>query len=343
MSDIDNVTPVCTVCIANYNGAKLLEECLDSVLNQKDACSIEIIVHDDASTDDSLALLGDKYPNVKVLASDHNVGFCISNNRMVESARGEFILLLNNDAILLPDAVRTLLEGVQEECARGIRTLPQYDWSTNVMVDRGCLLDPFYNPVPNFHSERLGVAYVIGACLWIPRDLWLTLGGFPEWMSSVGEDLYLCCQARLRGYSVQALRGSGYRHRQGTSFGGNRVEKGALETTFRRRRLSERNKTATLIVCTPTPFAWLMLLFHVIALAGEGLVLTCVRRDLRIWTEIYSAAARDVWQMRGLLVSCRRQTQKTRVLGRAKYFTVFVFVPRKLWLLLRYGFPRFRR
>jgi len=101
--------PVCSICIANYNGAALLDDCLQSVLAQQGNIASEIIVHDDASSDDSVKLLREKYPLVELLASRENVGFCVSNNRMAEQARGEFILLLNNDAALYPDALETLL------------------------------------------------------------------------------------------------------------------------------------------------------------------------------------------------------------------------------------------
>ena len=74
---------------------------------------VEILVHDDASRDGSVALLREKYPQVHVLASEQNVGFCVGNNRLVAAARGDYVLLLNNDAALAPDAVRRLLEAAQ--------------------------------------------------------------------------------------------------------------------------------------------------------------------------------------------------------------------------------------
>src|SRR5690348_5922794 len=95
--------PICSVCIANYNGEKTLEACIESVLEQDTDLLIEIIVHDDASTDTSIELLRKKYPDVRFIVGEENVGFCISNNRMVDAAEGEYLLLLNNDATLYPD------------------------------------------------------------------------------------------------------------------------------------------------------------------------------------------------------------------------------------------------
>ena len=105
---LDAPSPVCSVCIANYNGAEIIGACIESIIAQTCDFPIEVIVHDDASTDDSVALIQRNFPFVRVIPSEKNVGFCISNNRMAGQARGEFILLLNNDAALAPDALATL-------------------------------------------------------------------------------------------------------------------------------------------------------------------------------------------------------------------------------------------
>lgn len=331
--------PVCSVCIANYNGVHMLADCLDSVLAQTPEVPIEIIVHDDASTDGSVAFLRENYPQVEILASSDNVGFCISNNRMVAHARGEYVLLLNNDAALFPDALASLLEAARSRGGTGILTVPQYDWESGDLVDRGCLLDLFYNPVPNLNPARTDVAYVIGACLFLPRALWNELGGFPEWMGSLGEDLYLGCVARLRGCEVVALPTSGYRHWQGATFGGNRVDAKGLQTTFRRRFLSERNKTAVMVICTPTPLVWPLLAAHECLLCIEGILLAGIRRDGRIWREIYLPALTYAFRNLQVLRAYRLEVQRTRNISFHAWRTTFTLAPRKIALLWRYGPP----
>lgn len=334
--------PVCSVCIANYNGVRVLGDCIESVLAQQGALAVEIIVHDDASTDDSVAWIRDRYPNAELLAADENAGFCVANNRMVAQARGEFVLLLNNDAALYPDALASLVAATRAQPDSAILTLPQYDFQTGRLVDRGCLLDPFYNPVPNLDPRRTDVAYVIGACLWMPRDLWNELGGFPEWMGSIAEDMYLCCLARLRGRSVRVADASGYRHRQGASFGGNRVDDGHLQTTYRRRALSERNKAAVMVICTPTWLMWPLLALHGVLLAFEGAALTLLKRDARLWREIYGGALHHVAANFARLRTRRRAVQRTRRVSLARWLRAFTLVPRKLVLFWRYGLPRVR-
>ena len=334
--------PACSICIANYNGTALLEECLASIHAQRGNASVEIIIHDDASTDGSVEWIRAHYPEVELLASRQNVGFAIANNRMVARARGEFVLLLNNDAALFPDALESLLAAAKNRSKCGILTLPQYDWKSGELVDRGCRLDPFYNPVPNLKSSRDEVAITIGACLFIRRTLWNDLGGFPEWIGSIAEDMYICCLARLRGYTVATTPASGYRHRQGASFGGNRVNDGKLKTTFRRRALSERNKTAVMVICTPTALVWPLLALHFLALAFEGAGLAALTRNGRVWREIYRPTLGYILRALRHLRALRREAQGTRRIGLRGYMRGFVPIPRKLVLLRRYGVPSLR-
>lgn len=336
--------PVVSVCIANYNGERMLADCIGSVLDQQgiEPGGVEIIIHDDASTDGSVDWLRRHHPQVELLASEENVGFCISNNRMVVHARGEFVLLLNNDAALLPDALMMLLGASRSDGLQGILTLPQYDWTTGGLVDRGCLLDPFFNPVPNRDPRRHDVAMVIGACLFVPATLWRQLGGFPDWMGSVAEDLYLCGRARLRGLPVHALAVSGYRHRQGHSFGGNRVQAMRLSSTYRRRALSETNKSLALIVLTPGLLLVPLVAAHLALLAIEGVALSAARRSLEPWRRIYAPALAAPFRRWRELRRVRRDEQAARTIPMWAWFATTRWLPRKLELLLRHGMPGLR-
>jgi GT2 family glycosyltransferase len=334
--------PLVSVCIANYNGMDVIDECLRSVLAQQGDIPVEILVHDDASGDESLDYIREYYPQVKVIASPDNVGFCVANNRMAAAAKGKYLLLLNNDAALLPDALQALLAEAQRLAKPAILSLPQFDATSGQLVDRGCLLDPFFNPVPNLDPKRSDVAMVIGACLWIPKSLWDELEGFPEWFGSIAEDMYLCCRARLAGYAVRALNTSGYRHWQGKSFGGNRVVKNQLATTFRRRALSERNKTFVMAVTSPSFQFYLTFPLHMTVLMLEGLMITALKGNPTIWIRIYVPVVLALWRTRHKLYGQRREVQTKLRLGVLKWLSVFVPWPRKIVLLFKNGLPEIR-
>jgi len=336
------VPPTVSVCIANYNGMAVIDDCLRSVLGQQGDIPIEILVHDDASTDGSAAYIREHYLDVVLIESDANVGFCIANNRMAARARGQFVLLLNNDAALFPDALQSLLLESKRLAYPAILTLPQYDATTGTLVDWGCLLDPFYNPVPNLNPNRSDVAMVIGACLWIPKSLWDELEGFPEWFGSIAEDMYLCCRARLAGYAVRALAVSGYRHWQGKSFGGNRVVGNRLATTFRRRALSERNKTFVMVVTCPTSLLLLLIFCHFTLLMVEGLLLSLLKRDSSFWWSIYAPLLPSLWHRCAALKELRRSVQNQRRLNVSQWLAAFRGYPYKLEMLAKHGWPDVR-
>lgn len=334
-----NMNPVISVCIANYNGMEVIDDCLRSVLEQEGNIPVEILVHDDASSDASLAHIRDHYPNVKLIESTENVGFCIANNRLAAAAKGKFLLLLNNDAALFPNALKTLLAEAGRLNQPAILGLPQFDATSGELVDIGSLFDPFLNPIPNLNPKRSEVGMVIGACLWISRNLWEELGGFPEWFGSIAEDMYLCCRARLAGYPVRALATSGYRHWQGNSFGGNRITDNRLSTTFRRRALSERNKTFVMILSYPAFLLSLAFPTHIMLLMLEGLTLAAIKKQWCVFSDIYLACLKGVWSQLEMLLKLRKQTQLTRKINVLVFGRVFSPFPHKLRMLFRYGLP----
>ena len=331
--------PTVSVCIANYNGLRVIDDCIASVLAQHCEFPIEIIVHDDASTDGSAQHIRTIYPQVVMIESVDNVGFCVANNRMVERAKGEFVLLLNNDAALYPDALATLYKGAQDVGHQSILSLPQYDAASGELLDVGCLLDPFLNPVPNRNRERNEVGMVIGACIWIPKALWQELGGFPEWFGSIGEDLYLCCRARLAGYPVHAIGNSGYRHHVGASFGGGKVQSDRLTTTFRRRALTERNKTFVMAICYPRVLLIWLLPLHLAVIHVEGLLLALIKFDSAVWNKIYAPLLPALWRQRHRLLSLRQGVQSHRKASLRSWLAPFCWIPRKLRMLIRHGLP----
>lgn len=88
--------PLLSVVIPNWNGARFLPTCLDALARQTYPC-VEVIVADNASTDDSRALLDARYPAVALLRLPRNLGFTGACNAGIAAARGTFVALLNND------------------------------------------------------------------------------------------------------------------------------------------------------------------------------------------------------------------------------------------------------
>lgn len=332
--------PLISVCIANYNGETVLRECLDSVFAEQGPFRLEVLVHDDASSDQSLALLAQEYPQVRVIRSRANVGFCVSNNRMAEAAGGDYLLLLNNDARLRPHSLSALLAEARRISVAAVLGLPQYAMHDRSLVDRGYEFDLFMNPVPVFTAGSHEVATATGACLWIPRAVWDAVGGFPAWFESVAEDIYFCQAARLLGFPTRVLDSPGFDHWIGKNLGGGKVVEDQLQTTVRRRALSERNKTAVMLICYP---AWVLLgvlPVHALSLAAEALALWVGGAGRGKVRKIYGSIATHLWRHRGEWSVLRRRLRQGRALSDWCYMRRFRLLPHKLVMLFRHGLPR---
>ena len=94
-----------SVVIPNYNGERFLKDCLEALKRQTYE-DMEVILVDNASTDDSVELAQKLYPGIRVVKLDDNTGFAYAVNRGIEAAEGEYVLLLNNDTIVFPNFVK---------------------------------------------------------------------------------------------------------------------------------------------------------------------------------------------------------------------------------------------
>ncbi|MFZ6646241.1 glycosyltransferase family 2 protein [Undibacterium sp. TJN25] len=334
--------PLCSVCIANYNGIAFIDACIKSVLAQDCSFPVEIIIHDDASTDNSVEHIRKNYPGIVLITSAENVGFCISNNRMVDIAKGRYILLLNNDAELFPDGLSTLHAAAESLGKPAILGLPQYDADTNELIDIGSRFDLFLNSIPNRDRDEPQIGMIIGACLWLSRSLWDELGGFPDWFESLAEDMYLCCLARFYGHTVKALPDSGFRHWVGKSLGGGKVFNNRLTTKLSRRVLSERNKTFVMTLTYPAPVFQLIFPIHLALLLMEGMILAMLKGKPSLYKDIYWACIKAQWVERKRLQQLRQKIQARPHIDMNKFLSVFDLMPYKLSMLWRYGFPEVR-
>jgi GT2 family glycosyltransferase len=335
-----NQNPVCSVCIANYNGVDVIGDAIESIYAQDCRFPVEIIIHDDASTDGSVNYIQEKFHKVNLITSDRNVGFCISNNRMVTQAKGEYILLLNNDAKLFPNALSALYaHTIKKSDKAGILGLPQYDAITGNLIDFGNLLDPFLNTIPNLNSKRSQVGMIMGACLWSPKWLWNELGGFLEYFHSVAEDVYLGCLARLCGYEVEIIQSSGFWHRVGYSFGGGKILRNKLSTSKSRRSLSERNKSYVMILTYPSLLFYAVFPLHILLMLCEAIAISTIKKDVNLWQSIYGHCLRSQWRNRHLLYRMRKRIQSRRRISILRFLTPFVFIHQKIWMVLKHGLP----
>jgi GT2 family glycosyltransferase len=111
--------PLLSIIIPNWNGARHLPTCLDS-LRRQTYSHLEVVLVDNASTDDSVALVQDRYPEVRLVLLSENLGLTGGINRGIQAARGDIIAPLNNDTEVSPSWARALVTALLDHPDAGI-------------------------------------------------------------------------------------------------------------------------------------------------------------------------------------------------------------------------------
>ena len=107
--------PDVSIIIVTYNSADFISECLDSVFNADLKIKQEVIVVDNQSKDRTAELIARKYPQVKLITPEDNLGFAKGVNLGAQHSEGEFVLLLNPDTVVKPDCVQSVVEFAREQ------------------------------------------------------------------------------------------------------------------------------------------------------------------------------------------------------------------------------------
>ncbi len=105
--------PLITVIVLNYNGRHFLKTCFDSLLKSTYP-AVELLMVDNASTDDSVEYTRKNYPAVKIVESGGNIGYSAGNNLGVEKSAGKYVLLLNNDIEVTPGWLDPIIEEFEQ-------------------------------------------------------------------------------------------------------------------------------------------------------------------------------------------------------------------------------------
>lgn len=204
-------SPLISIIIVNYNGQRWLADCFNSIFKQK-IDPLEVIFVDNHSTDESLKIVREKYPLVKIIKNKHNLGFGRANNLGAKKAQGKFLLFLNTDTKLHPGCLK---EMVRQMSAKKIDLAgPKlFDFDhRDFYHNRKLTLD-----IVGSLSWGKQTTMIEGCCLMIKKTVFDHLGGFDESFFMYSEDLDLCWRAWLQGYRTRLVRTAAIDHYGGGS------------------------------------------------------------------------------------------------------------------------------
>lgn len=209
--------------IVSYNTKDLLRECLQSVQREATGLSTEVILVDNNSSDGSPQMVGNEFPDVKVICSTINLGFGAANNLAIESARGRYIVLLNSDAFLSAGSLRTARDHMDAH--------PRAALAGARLVGRDASWQPSSRMFPNIVNDALvmmGLAarypkskffgrfdrtwadplepsqadWVPGAFSIIRADVLHQVGVFDTRFFMYGEEVDLCRRIKNAGHEI---------------------------------------------------------------------------------------------------------------------------------------------
>ena len=214
------MTPRLAIVIVNFNGRGHLGPCLQSLTDHPPATTCEVIVVDNASTDDSAAIVA-SFPPVQLIQLRENVGFSAGNNAGIRATGSELVLLLNNDTIVPAGAIDRLVAALDARPDVGIAGPRLVDDRGAAELSFGPMISPIgelrQKIVTGLHARGVGpvtawveratrrertVDWVSGACLLVRRAAGEQVGWLDERFFLYTEDVDFCAAIRAKGWRV---------------------------------------------------------------------------------------------------------------------------------------------
>jgi GT2 family glycosyltransferase len=292
-----------SVVVLNWNGRDLLADCLRSLAGQLDA-EVELIVVDNGSRDGSAAYVHHDWPDVRLLALTTNRGFSGGVNAGLHVARGEYLVLFNNDAVAAPDFLANLTAPLRADPALGavagvlqFAHRPELVASAGICIHRDgvALDDRMLLPIEDLPAAPVPAWGASGGAVAYRRAALLDTGGFDEGYFAYLEDVDLSWRLRMRGWSTLLAPQARALHVYSATGG---------EGSPFKDWLVARNRWRVIMRCLPTPLLrrdWPLILRYEL--------LACAQAALRgRWTTITGRIA--AWRDRPALLSQRREIQQ---------------------------------
>lgn len=231
---------IVSIVIVNWNTEELLRACLNSIYKTMDKTSIEVIVVDNASSDNSVDMVQREFPMVRLVINQANLGFAKANNIAFPMCSAPYVMLLNSDTTVYPGAVETLTQFLDTHLQVGavgpkivhprlrlkvlscgnqpnVQTIFNHYFGLSYMFPhfkafRGTNL--YYG----LHDkEDMAVEWLSGACLVVRRSIIESVGGLSERWFMYAEDMEWCRRIINAGWTLYSVPEAKVEHWVGAS------------------------------------------------------------------------------------------------------------------------------
>lgn len=213
-----------SIIIISFNTKKLTLECLESIKKTANFQNLEIIVVDNASTDGSSMAIKSNFSRIKLIQNTSNIGFSKANNQAINQAQGEYILLLNSDTLVQPQAIRNLIEFLDAHPQVGIAASQLLNPDGTIQPNGGFLprlsnvlawmlfLDDlpwiknwfwsYQLRSPNRFKSTKPLGWVQGAAIALRQTMLQKIGLLDENIFMYGEDVEICFRAHQKHWQI---------------------------------------------------------------------------------------------------------------------------------------------
>ena len=213
-----------SVVVVSFNTREVLRRCLTELAADGQPLALEVFVVDNGSRDGSVEMVASEFPHVRLLNPNRNLGFAAANNLMFPVAQGQYVVLLNSDAFLLPGALQRAFERMESEPGTGLaggRLIGEDgSWQPSARQFPSLLNDflSFSGLAHRFRKSRFwgradrtwadplqeaDVDWVPGAFSIIRASVLEQVGGFDESFFLYYEEVDLCRRIKAAGYAVR--------------------------------------------------------------------------------------------------------------------------------------------
>lgn len=223
--------PQVAIVLLNYNGKKYLEQNLDFV----EQCSYpnkKIFIIDNGSTDDSIAFIQSRYPNIQIIRNEKNRGYASGYNTGLACIIADFYVLLNTDVEVTRQFLEPIINLMESDATIGIcqpkilsysnRDYFEYAGGAGGWIDilgftfaRGRVFDHYERDLGQYNNNT-PIFWASGACQVIRSSLFTELQGFYDYYFMYTEEVDLCWRAQAAGYKVYACGHSIVYHKETT-------------------------------------------------------------------------------------------------------------------------------
>lgn len=209
--------PSVAVVILNWNGKALLQQFLPGIV-QSQYPNLQLILGDNASTDDSVAFVKASYPQVKVILNDRNYGFAEGYDKLLEQIEADYYVLLNSDVEVPANWIQPVIDAMEADDSIAAaqpkikwqkdKTQFEYAGAAGGYLDlygypfcRGRLFDTVESDTGQYNNQQ-EIFWASGAALFIKSKCWKAAGGLDADFFAHMEEIDLCWRLKNLGYKV---------------------------------------------------------------------------------------------------------------------------------------------